>query len=69
MRNEPDRGRHRFDPGAFLVGLFFLGIAVTHLNGVVDHPVDLVILTPVTLGGLVLVLLIMAVVRVRRNRR
>jgi hypothetical protein len=60
--------RHRFDPGGFVAGLYFLAVAVVFLiNGFSDRTVfPLIYLGPALLIGYALVLLIRLLSRSRR---
>jgi hypothetical protein len=65
------RGRHRFDPGALIGGLFFLGVAVAYLLRVSGDSLRVAeeVLLPVTLGGLPVVVLIRLITLSRQRRR
>ncbi|WP_433329189.1 hypothetical protein [Spirillospora sp. CA-294931] len=64
-----ERPRRRFDPGGPLTGLFFLGVAVVFLTGVLsgDPVAGPEILGPVLLAGLGVIGIIRVLTRGRRR--
>lgn len=62
-------GRHRFDPGALIAGIFFLAVAATHLSRSLGHRagLPLQVVAPAVLVGLGVVGIVRILSRSRRR--